>query len=147
MRATRLVLPVLVGLVPSLALAGCSDSSEGSAGGPVEVSEVGEGFTFKNLEVADGWTITPVERSAAMESVTSPEIRGEVIQQRTALLTVRELAWADVVDTRSSEIWRTLSLIGRDGTVIRIPVDAHGLDDFLEDARILAVGLHADEDE
>lgn len=81
MRATRLVLPVLVGLVPSLALAGCSDSSEGSAGGPVEVSEVGEGFTFKNLEVADGWTITPVERSAAMESVTSPEIRGEITNE------------------------------------------------------------------
>lgn len=81
MRASRLVLPVLLGLAPSLALAGCSDSSEGSSDGPVEVSQVGEGFTFKNLEVADGWTIKPVERSVSMESVTSPEVRGEVTNE------------------------------------------------------------------
>lgn len=81
MRASRLVPSLLLALAPSLALAGCGDSSEGSAKGPVEVSEVGEGFTFKNLEVADGWTIKPVERSAGMESVTSPEVRGEVTNE------------------------------------------------------------------
>jgi hypothetical protein len=82
MRTTRLVLPVLLGLAPALALAGCSDSTDGSShGGPVEVSAVGDGFTFETLSVADGWTLEPVERSAGMESVTSPEISGRVTNE------------------------------------------------------------------
>lgn len=80
-RLHRRLLPPLV-LVASAALsAGCtgSDDSGESEDGTVRISEAGESFTFRDLTVAEGWDIRPIERSVGIgETTTSPEISGEV---------------------------------------------------------------------
>ena len=100
-RLPALALSALLVGTSALGLAGCSGSedsgdsgdsggssgSSGSAGsgdgsgGPVEVAGVGDAFTFERFAVAEGWTVRPVEHSAGMESVTSPEISGEVTNE------------------------------------------------------------------
>lgn len=91
MRLTRLSLVAAPVLLAATLVTGCSDSgdsdsgSSGSSGssepGYVEVDGEGAAFTFEDMSVAEGWTVRAVKRSAGMDEVTSPEIRGEVTNE------------------------------------------------------------------
>ena len=71
----------LLAVVCALALGGCSggnDEPDPSSTEPVEVT-VGEAFTWNDFTVEDGWEITGVERSVDMETVTTPEVSGTIV--------------------------------------------------------------------
>ena len=63
------------------ALAGCGgggDERDPSSAEPLEVT-VGEEFTWNDFTVEDGWTITGIERSVDLETVTTPEVSGSIV--------------------------------------------------------------------
>jgi hypothetical protein len=82
--ATALVATTCLG-----ALGACSDDATGSTStDPVEV-EVGKAFTWNGFAVEDGWELKAIERSASMEEVITPEVKGTIEntseEKRTAL--------------------------------------------------------------
>ena len=40
--------------------------------------EVGKAFTWNGFAVEDGWELNPVERSAGLETVVTPEVKGTI---------------------------------------------------------------------
>ena len=58
-------------------LAGCGGDDVNTGTDPVEV-EVGETFSWNSFVVEDGWEIRGVERSAGLEEVTTPEVKGTI---------------------------------------------------------------------
>ena len=76
----------LVALVSLVAFAGCGgdDDSDGgdvnTSAEPVEV-EVGETFTWNGYVVEDGWKVEGIERSVNMETVTTPEVSGTIVNR------------------------------------------------------------------
>jgi hypothetical protein len=90
--ATRLATG-LVTLACLGALGACSDdastsTSTGTSKDPVEV-EVGKAFTWNGFDVEDGWELKAIKRSAGMEEVTTPEVKGTITntsdEERAAL--------------------------------------------------------------
>lgn len=70
----------LAATVCALALAACTgdESRDAASDEPLKVG-LGEGFTWNDFTVEEGWTITSITRNAGMEQVTSPEISGSVV--------------------------------------------------------------------
>lgn len=64
-----------LGLLAGL-LGACGDDLNTDAG-PVEV-ELGEAFSWDSFAVEEGWELTPVERSAGADEVTTPEVTGTI---------------------------------------------------------------------
>jgi hypothetical protein len=58
------------------ALTACGDDVNTSTD-PVEV-EVGKAFEWNGFTVDDGWELNPVKRSAGMDEVTTPEVKGTI---------------------------------------------------------------------
>ena len=59
-------------------LAGCGGGDDVATGtDPVEV-EVGKTFSWNGFVVEDGWEINGVERSAGVDEVTTPEVKGTI---------------------------------------------------------------------
>jgi hypothetical protein len=109
----RLLPPLLLAATAALAV-GCSgsDDSGEAEDGTVTINEAGESFTYRDLTVAEGWQIRPIERSAGIgETTTSPEISGEVTNEGDeAAYALFEMVFADgsepvsTVKCSSSEI-------------------------------------------
>ena len=76
MSAARLRGAALV-LVCAAALAGCGGDDVNTGTDPVEV-EVGKTFSWNSFVVEDGWEINGVERSAGVDEVTTPEVKGTI---------------------------------------------------------------------
>ncbi len=76
MSAARLRGAVLV-LVCAATLAGCGGDDVATGTDPVEV-EVGESFSWNSFVVEDGWEINGIERSAGVDEVTTPEVKGTI---------------------------------------------------------------------
>ena len=66
----------LVALACLGALSGCGDDLNTSTD-PVEV-EVGKAFEWNSFAVDAGWEVNPVKRSAGVEEVTTPEVKGTI---------------------------------------------------------------------
>ena len=71
------------------ALGACGDDgSAGASTDPVEV-EVGKAFTWNGFDVEDGWELKGIKRSAGLEEVTTPEVKGTITnasdEERVAL--------------------------------------------------------------
>ncbi|HEX5916266.1 MAG TPA: hypothetical protein VFY76_00355 [Nocardioides sp.] len=66
----------LVALACLGALGACSDDASTSSEA-MEV-EVGKAFTWNGFAVEDGWELNPVERSAGLETVVTPEVKGTI---------------------------------------------------------------------
>jgi hypothetical protein len=75
-RRVRRVRGVLVALACLGALGACGDDINTSTE-PVEV-EVGEAFEWNSYVVDSGWKLTPIKRSAGIEEVTTPEVKGSI---------------------------------------------------------------------
>jgi hypothetical protein len=60
-------------------LAACSGGGDDVHTGtePVEV-EVGTSFSWNGFVVDDGWELNPIKRSAGVEEVTTPEVKGTI---------------------------------------------------------------------
>jgi hypothetical protein len=88
-RTTRLATG-LVALACLGALGACSsdDASTSTSKDPVEV-EVGKAFTWNGFDVEDGWELKGIKRSAGLEEVTTPEVKGTITnasdEERVAL--------------------------------------------------------------
>lgn len=67
---------VLAALVCLGALSACGDDLNTSTE-PVEV-KVGKAFEWNSYVVDAGWELTPIERSAGAEEVTTPEVKGSI---------------------------------------------------------------------
>jgi hypothetical protein len=89
-RPTTRLATVLVALACLGALGACSsdDASTSTSKDPVEV-EVGKAFTWNGFDVEDGWELNGIKRSAGLEEVTTPEVKGTITntsdEERTAL--------------------------------------------------------------
>ena len=89
-RPTTRLATGLVALACLGALGGCSsdDASTSSSTDPVEV-EVGKAFTWNGFDVEDGWELNAIKRSAGLEEVTTPEVKGTITntsdEERAAL--------------------------------------------------------------
>ena len=66
----------LVALACLGALSACGDDLNTSTD-PVEV-EVGKAFEWNGFAVESGWEINPVTRSAGVDEVTTPEVKGTI---------------------------------------------------------------------
>ncbi|WP_255888683.1 hypothetical protein [Nocardioides astragali] len=75
-RRVRRVRGVLVALACLGALGACGDDINTSTEA-VEV-EVGEAFEWNSYVVDSGWKLTPIKRSAGIEEVTTPEVKGSI---------------------------------------------------------------------
>ena len=102
-RATSLRAGALV-LLCVAALAGCGGGGEDVNTGtdPVEV-EVGKTFSWDGFVVEDGWELNAVKRSAGVDEVTTPEVKGTIKntsdEERTALFQIVFSADGDPVAT------------------------------------------------
>lgn len=71
-------------------LSACSDDVNTSTD-PIEV-ELGKAFTWNGFSVEDGWELTPIKRSAGVDEVTTPEVKGTITntseEERTALFEI-----------------------------------------------------------
>ncbi|NYE35487.1 hypothetical protein F4692_000591 [Nocardioides cavernae] len=68
----------LAGLVCLGALAACGGGDDVTTSTePVEV-EVGKAFSWNGFTVEDGWELNGVERSAGVDEVTTPEVKGTI---------------------------------------------------------------------
>ena len=76
MRAARLRSAALV-LACAATLAGCGGDDVNTSTDPVEV-EVGKTFSWNSFVVEDGWEINGIERSAGVDEVTTPEVKGTI---------------------------------------------------------------------
>ncbi|MGF9754883.1 hypothetical protein AAII07_06750 [Microvirga sp. 0TCS3.31] len=78
----------LVALACLGALGACSSDDTSASTDPVEV-EVGKAFTWNGFDVEDGWELNGIERSAGLDEVTTPEVKGTITntsdEERTAL--------------------------------------------------------------
>lgn len=68
--------PAVVALACLGALAACSDDVP-TGTDPVEV-EVGKAFAWNGFTVEDGWELNGVKRSAGVDEVTTPEVKGTI---------------------------------------------------------------------
>ncbi len=59
------------------ALSACGGSDVNTSTDPVEV-EVGKAFEWNNFSVDDGWDLTPIKRTAGLDEVTTPEVKGTI---------------------------------------------------------------------
>ena len=61
------------------ALGACSSDDAGTSTStdPVEV-EVGKAFSWNGFDVEDGWELNAIKRSAGLEEVTTPEVKGTI---------------------------------------------------------------------
>lgn len=66
----------LLALCCLAALSACGDDLNTSTD-PVEV-EVGKAFEWNGFAVASGWELNPVKRSAGVDEVTTPEVKGTI---------------------------------------------------------------------
>ncbi|HEV2797673.1 MAG TPA: hypothetical protein VGV65_08640 [Nocardioides sp.] len=76
MRAARLRGAALV-LACAATLTGCGGDDVNTGTDPVEV-EVGKTFSWNSFVVEDGWEINGIERSAGVDEVTTPEVKGTI---------------------------------------------------------------------
>ena len=78
-RPTTRLATGLVTLACLGALGACSsdDASSSTSTDPVEV-EVGKAFSWNGFDVEDGWEINAIKRSAGLEEVTTPEVKGTI---------------------------------------------------------------------
>lgn len=77
----RRLAAALTAALLGVALAGCNgDGDGGSSDEPVEVT-VGEEFTWNDFTVEEGWEVTPVERDAGIDKITSPRVTGSVVNE------------------------------------------------------------------
>ena len=89
-RPTTRLATGLVALACLGALGACSsdDASTSTSKDPVEV-EVGKAFTWNGFDVEDGWELKGIKRSAGLEEVTTPEVKGTITnasdEERVAL--------------------------------------------------------------
>ena len=89
-RPTTRLATGMVALACLGALGACSsdDASTSSSTDPVEV-EVGKAFSWNSFDVEDGWELNGIKRSAGLEEVTTPEVKGTITntsdEERTAL--------------------------------------------------------------
>ena len=90
-RSTTRLATGLVALACLGSLGACSSDDGTSATtskDPVEV-EVGKAFTWNGFSVEDGWQLKAIKRSAGMEEVTTPEVKGTITntsdEERAAL--------------------------------------------------------------
>jgi hypothetical protein len=89
-RPTTRLATGLVTLACLGALGACSsdDASTSTSKDPVEV-EVGKAFTWNGFDVEDGWELKGIKRSAGLEEVTTPEVKGTITnasdEERVAL--------------------------------------------------------------
>jgi hypothetical protein len=89
-RPTARLATGLVALACLGALGACSsdDASTSTSKDPVEV-EVGKAFTWNGFDVEDGWELKGIKRSAGLEEVTTPEVKGTITnasdEERVAL--------------------------------------------------------------
>jgi hypothetical protein len=78
----------LVALACLGALGACSSDDTSTSTDPVEV-EVGKAFTWNGFDVEDGWELNGIKRSAGLEEVTTPEVKGTITnasdEERVAL--------------------------------------------------------------
>ena len=87
-RPTTRLTTGLVALACLGALGACSSDDASTSTDPVEV-EVGKAFTWNGFDVEDGWELNGIERSAGLDEVTTPEVKGTITntsdEERTAL--------------------------------------------------------------
>lgn len=69
----------LVALACLGALSACGDDVDTSTD-PVEV-EVGKAFEWNGFAVDDGWVLNPITRSAGVEEVITPEVKGTITNE------------------------------------------------------------------
>ena len=87
-RPTTRLAAGLVALACLGALGACSSDDASTSKDPVEV-EVGKAFTWNGFDVEDGWELNGIKRSAGLEEVTTPEVKGTITntsdEERAAL--------------------------------------------------------------
>lgn len=87
-RSTTRLAAGLVALACLGALGACSSDDASTSKDPVEV-EVGKAFTWNGFDVEDGWELNGIKRSAGLEEVTTPEVKGTITntsdEERAAL--------------------------------------------------------------
>jgi hypothetical protein len=76
-RPTTRLATVLVALACLGALGACSSDDASTSTDPVEV-EVGKAFSWNGFDVEDGWELNPIKRSAGLDEVTTPEVKGTI---------------------------------------------------------------------
>ena len=76
-RPTTRLATGLVALACLGALGACSSDDASTSKDPVEV-EVGKAFTWNGFDVEDGWELKGIKRSAGLEEVTTPEVKGTI---------------------------------------------------------------------
>ena len=76
-RPTTRLAAGLVALACLGALGACSSDDASTSKDPVEV-EVGKAFTWNGFDVEDGWELNAIERSAGLETVVTPEVKGTI---------------------------------------------------------------------
>jgi hypothetical protein len=76
-RPTTRLATVLVALACLGALGACGGDDGGTSTDPVEV-EVGKAFSWNGFDVEDGWELNPIKRSAGLDEVTTPEVKGTI---------------------------------------------------------------------
>ena len=78
----------LVALACLGALGACGSDDTSTSTDPVEV-EVGKAFSWNGFDVEDGWELNAIKRSAGLEEVTTPEVKGTITntsdEERAAL--------------------------------------------------------------
>ena len=110
-RPTTRLATGLVALACLGALGACSsdDASTSTSKDPVEV-EVGKAFTWNGFDVEDGWELNAIKRSAGLEEVTTPEVKGTITntsdEERAALF--------EMVFSTDGSAGRDAQLLGRD---------------------------------
>ena len=109
-RPTARLATGLVALACLGALGACSsDDAASTSKDPVEV-EVGKAFTWNGFDVEDGWELNGIKRSAGLEEVTTPEVKGTITntsdEERAALF--------EMVFSTDGSAGRDAQLLGRD---------------------------------
>lgn len=78
----------LVALACLGALSACGGDDLNTSTDPVEV-ELGKAFEWNGYAVDDGWEINAIERTAGVDQVTTPEVKGTITnrsdEERTAI--------------------------------------------------------------
>jgi hypothetical protein len=86
--ATGLVALACLGALGACSSDDASTSTSSSSKDPVEV-EVGKAFTWNGFDVEEGWKLKPIKRSAGLEEVITPEVKGTITntsdEERAAL--------------------------------------------------------------
>jgi hypothetical protein len=70
----------LVALVCLGSLTACGGDDLNTSTDPVEV-EVGKAFEWNSFAVESGWELNPVKRSAGVDEVTTPEVKGTITNE------------------------------------------------------------------